>query len=134
MAFIIGPPCVQFDHLECEQACRQVCPVQCIYPPDQTLLPPEARRDMLYVHPYECVHCGACVPVCPAEAIFAEEEVPPQWQEYIELHVAAFDTGGIPDIPPCPYGLSCPYPRWQRVAGKRGRSAVCPALGKPPCT
>lgn len=129
MAFVICPPCIEFDHAVCERACMEVCPVQCIYLPDQTVLPQEARQDMLYVHPYECVHCGACVPVCPAAAIFAEDEVPAPWREYLEVQVAAFDTGGIPQIPPCPYGLACPYPRWKRVARKKGKEgrAECPA-------
>ncbi|WP_455431073.1 4Fe-4S dicluster domain-containing protein, partial [Saezia sanguinis] len=28
---------------------------------------------MLYIHPDECVDCGACEPVCPVEAIFYED-------------------------------------------------------------
>ena len=33
----------------------------------------EGQR-MLYIHPDECVDCGACEPVCPVEAIFYEDD------------------------------------------------------------
>ena len=31
---------------------------------------------MLYIHPEECIDCEACVPECPVEAIFHEDNVP----------------------------------------------------------
>ncbi len=37
---------------------------------------------MLYIHPDECVDCGACEPVCPVEAIFYEDDTPEQWKDY----------------------------------------------------
>jgi ferredoxin len=41
---------------------------------------------MLYIHPDECIDCGACVPECPVEAIFAEADVPEQWKEWIPIN------------------------------------------------
>jgi len=41
---------------------------------------------MLYIHPEECIDCGACVPACPVSAIFPEEDVPEQWKNYIDLN------------------------------------------------
>ena len=41
---------------------------------------------MLYIDPDECIDCGACVPECPVEAIFPEEDVPAQWQGFIGLN------------------------------------------------
>jgi ferredoxin len=38
---------------------------------------------MLYIHPDECIDCGACVPACPVEAIFALDETPRQWDAFI---------------------------------------------------
>jgi len=35
--------------------------------------------EMLYIHPDECIDCGACVPACPVEAIFALDETPDKW-------------------------------------------------------
>jgi ferredoxin len=53
-----------------------VCPVECFY---------EGER-MLYIHPDECIDCEACIPECPVEAIFLDENVPDEWQSYIELN------------------------------------------------
>jgi ferredoxin len=38
------------------------------------------------VYPDECIDCGACVPACPVEAIFALDEVPDKWNNYIEIN------------------------------------------------
>lgn len=41
---------------------------------------------MLYIHPDECIDCEACVPECPVEAIFHEDDVPEEWQSFIQLN------------------------------------------------
>ena len=41
---------------------------------------------MLYIHPSECIDCGACEPACPVTAIFPEDNVPEQWQHYIAMN------------------------------------------------
>jgi ferredoxin len=38
------------------------------------------------IDPEECIDCGACIPECPVEAIFEEDDVPDKWSEYIELN------------------------------------------------
>ena len=50
----------------------------------------------LYIHPDECVDCGACEPVCPVEAIYYEDDVPEQWAEYYKANVEFFDDLGSP--------------------------------------
>ena len=51
---------------------------------------------MLYIHPDECIDCGACEPVCPVKAIFAEDETPDQWKNFIELNKQFFkDNPGV---------------------------------------
>jgi NAD-dependent dihydropyrimidine dehydrogenase PreA subunit len=62
MTYVIGEPCV--DVLD--RSCVEECPVDCIY---------EGNR-ALYIHPDECVDCGACEPVCPVEAIYYEGDIP----------------------------------------------------------
>ncbi len=109
MTYIIAEPCVDVK----DAACVDVCPVDCIYEADNTALAPGERRDMLYIHPIECIHCRACEPVCPVGAIFSEEEVPAKWQNFVQVNEEAFETA--PGIPPCPYGRACPYvPKDQR--------------------
>ncbi|HTN00912.1 MAG TPA: ferredoxin family protein [Planctomycetaceae bacterium] len=53
-----------------------VCPVDCFYEGQQ----------MLFIHPDECVDCGAYVPECPVEAICHEDNVPEPWRDYIPLN------------------------------------------------
>ena len=43
---------------------------------------------MLYIHPDECIDCGACVPACPVEAIFALDETPDKWKNFIETNAS----------------------------------------------
>jgi ferredoxin len=41
---------------------------------------------MLYIHPGECIDCEACVPECPAGAIYHEDDLPGQWRPYRDLN------------------------------------------------
>ena len=82
MTYIITQPCVDVI----DKACIEECPVDCIY---------EGER-MLYIHPDECVDCGACEPVCPVEAIFYEDDVPDQWKDYYKANVEFFSDLGSP--------------------------------------
>ena len=80
MAYSICEPCVGTK----DTACVDVCPVDCIHPrKDEDEFEAET---MLYIHPEECIDCGACVPACPVEAIFANDEVPDQWESFIEVN------------------------------------------------
>ena len=82
MTYVIAQPCVDVK----DKACIEECPVDCIY---------EGRRS-LYIHPDECVDCGACEPVCPVEAIFYEDDTPPEWKDYYAANVDFFDDLGSP--------------------------------------
>ena len=82
MTYVIAQPCVDLK----DRACVEECPVDCIY---------EGKR-MLYIHPDECVDCGACEPVCPVEAIFYEDDTPEEWKEYYNANVDFFDDLGSP--------------------------------------
>lgn len=82
MTYIIAQPCVDVK----DRACVDECPVDCIY---------EGNR-MLYIHPDECVDCGACEPVCPVEAIYYEDDVPAEWANYYDINVQFFDKLGSP--------------------------------------
>jgi len=72
MTYVVCEPCVDCKFTDCVE----VCPVDCFY----------EGETMLYIHPDECIDCGACVPECPVEAIFAEDEVPDEWKEYTEMN------------------------------------------------
>ena len=82
MTYVIALPCVDVK----DRACVEECPVDCIYEGDRTL----------YIHPDECVDCGACEPVCPVEAIYYEDDVPEEWSEYITANAEFFADLGSP--------------------------------------
>ena len=66
MAYTICEPCIGTK----DTACVDVCPVDCIHPRKDE--PEFEAETKLYIHPDECIDCGACVPACPVEAIFEE--------------------------------------------------------------
>jgi ferredoxin len=47
---------------------------------------------MLYIHPDECIDCEACVPECPVEAIFHEDNLPEEWTDYTALNAELSTT------------------------------------------
>jgi NAD-dependent dihydropyrimidine dehydrogenase PreA subunit len=47
----------------------------------------------LYIDPTTCIDCGACVPVCPVTAIFAQDDLPEQWSRFIEINKNYVDNG-----------------------------------------
>ncbi len=55
-----------------------VCPVDCIHPRKDE--PEFAQTIMLYIHPEECIDCGACVPACPVAAIYESIDATPKHQ------------------------------------------------------
>ena len=79
MPFIIAEPCVG----TCDTACVEVCPVDCINGPlsvtdrgaeVEKMTDEEKKGLQLYINPVDCINCGACVPECPVEAIYMDEE------------------------------------------------------------
>lgn len=69
---VVTEPCQNCKYTDCVV----VCPCECFYQ-DET---------QLYIDPEHCIDCEACIPECPVEAIYAEPNVPPQWQHFIELN------------------------------------------------
>ncbi len=75
MPFIITDPCIETK----DTACVDVCPVDCIHPrKDEAEF---AQATMLYIHPEECIDCGACVPACPVAAIYESIDATPSHQK-----------------------------------------------------
>ena len=80
MSFIIGKKCVS----TCDTACVDVCPVDCIHGPididgagaEVKKLKAEGKIEglQLFINPDECIDCGACLPECPVDAIYPNEE------------------------------------------------------------
>ena len=72
MAFVVTAPCFGCKYTDCVV----VCPTDCF----------REGEKMLYIEPDDCIDCGACEPECPVQAIFYEDNVPPDQREFVELN------------------------------------------------
>lgn len=72
MAYVVTEACIRCKHTDCVDVC-----------------PTDAFREgpnFLAIDPDECIDCTLCVPECPVEAIFAEDDVPKAQREFIALN------------------------------------------------
>ena len=72
MTYVVTENCIQCRHTNCVDIC----------PADAFHLGP----NFIAINPQECVDCGLCVPECPVEAIFAEDDVPDAQREFIAMN------------------------------------------------
>lgn len=72
MTFVVLENCIKCKYTDCVE----VCPVDCF----------REGPNMLAIDPDECIDCNLCVPECPIDAIAAEDDVPDDQQEFIELN------------------------------------------------
>lgn len=102
MTYVVAEPCVGTK----DRSCVEVCPVDCFYDYKSAELnekagkQPEKEGDtgILVIHPDECIHCGACEPECPVEAIFEDDDVPEQWADYTELNASVIENYSDDDL------------------------------------
>ncbi len=74
MAYVVTGACIRCKYTDCVD----VCPVDCF----------REGPNFLVIDPDECIDCTLCVAECPAEAIFAEDDVPATQQAFIALNAA----------------------------------------------
>ncbi len=72
MTYVVTENCIQCKFTDCVDS----CPVDCFI----------EGPNFLVIDPEECIDCNACVAECPADAIFAEDNVPANQQQFIELN------------------------------------------------
>jgi ferredoxin len=72
MAFVVAEPCIQCKYTDCVT----VCPVDCF----------REGPNFLVIDPDICIDCGACVPECPVEAIFDQDDLPAHWKHFTKLN------------------------------------------------
>ena len=80
MTYVICQPCVGVK----DASCVDVCPVDCIHAREED--------EQYFIDPDECIDCGACEPVCPVTAIFAESAVPAEWRSFMAENAKHFAT------------------------------------------
>jgi ferredoxin len=66
--------------------CVAVCPVECFHYDD----------NMVYIDPDVCIDCSACIPECPVQAIYEEDDLPEELTKWIEINAEK-----APDLPVC---------------------------------
>ena len=72
MAFVVTDNCIQCKYTDCVE----VCPVDCFH----------EGPNFLVIDPSECIDCALCVPECPAEAIFSEDDLSATQLPFIRLN------------------------------------------------
>ena len=72
MTFVVTEKCIKCKYTDCVE----VCPVDCFH----------EGPNFLVIDPEECIDCNLCVPECPIDAIFPEDELPEDQQEFLEIN------------------------------------------------
>ncbi len=72
MAFVVTENCIKCKYTDCVE----VCPVDCFH----------EGPNMLVIDPDECIDCTLCETECPVNAIYAEDDVPENQIEFIQIN------------------------------------------------
>lgn len=72
MTYVVTEACIRCKYTDCVE----VCPVDCFH----------EGPNFLAIDPNECIDCHLCVPECPVNAIFAEDDLPAGQQEFTALN------------------------------------------------
>lgn len=72
MTYVVTDNCIKCKYTDCVE----VCPVDCFH----------EGPNFLVIDPEECIDCTLCEPECPVDAIFAEDEVPEEFQHFLGLN------------------------------------------------
>jgi ferredoxin len=72
MTHVVTESCIKCKHTDCVD----VCPVDCF----------KEGPNFLVIDPDECIDCAVCIPECPVNAIFAEEDLPAGQEKFTALN------------------------------------------------
>jgi ferredoxin len=72
MTHVVTESCIKCKHTDCVD----VCPVDCF----------KEGPNFLVIDPDECIDCAVCIPECPVNAIYAEEDVPAGQEGFTALN------------------------------------------------
>ena len=72
MTFVVTESCIRCKYTDCVD----VCPVDAF----------REGPNCLVIDPDDCIDCAVCVPECPVDAIYAEEDVPENQRSFISLN------------------------------------------------
>ena len=101
MTYVVTDNCIKCKYTDCVD----VCPVDCFH----------EGPNFLVIDPEECIDCTLCEPECPAEAIFADDDVPDNMSNFIELNAElAKEWPVISEMKPAPEDAE----KWDGVENK----------------
>ncbi len=72
MTFVVTESCIRCKYTDCVE----VCPVDCFH----------EGPNFLVIDPDECIDCTLCEPECPVNAIYAEEDLPEDQRDFLEIN------------------------------------------------
>ncbi|KPK10649.1 MAG: ferredoxin [Acidithiobacillales bacterium SG8_45] len=72
MAYVVTENCIKCKYTDCVE----VCPVDCFH----------EGPNFLVIDPEECIDCTLCVPECPINAIYAEDDLPADMAKFLNLN------------------------------------------------
>mgnify|MGYP003566596502 CR=1 FL=1 len=72
MTFVVTENCIRCKYTDCVD----VCPADCFH----------EGPNFLVINPETCIDCSLCVQECPADAIFADVDLPADQQHFTALN------------------------------------------------
>tara|TARA_B100001989_G_scaffold101903_1_gene71289 strand:- start:945 stop:1271 length:327 start_codon:yes stop_codon:yes gene_type:complete len=102
MTYVVTEQCIRCKYTDCVD----VCPVDCFH----------EGPNFLVINPNECIDCNLCVDECPVKAIYAEDDLPEDQKDFLEINrVYAEKWPMIDSVKPAPTNAD----EWAGVANKR---------------
>lgn len=91
MTHVVTESCINCRYTDCVT----VCPVDCF----------KQGPNFLVIDPDECIDCAVCIPECPVNAIYAEDDVPQDQKSFVQINrdlsqnwpVITKSTGAMPE-------------------------------------
>ena len=84
MTHVVSDSCILCKYTDCVD----VCPVDCF----------REGPNMLVIDPDECIDCAVCIPECPVNAIYAEEDLPADQLHFTKLNAELTNAPGWKSI------------------------------------
>ncbi|MEX2498093.1 MAG: ferredoxin FdxA [Wenzhouxiangellaceae bacterium] len=101
MTFVVTENCIKCKYTDCVE----VCPVDCFH----------EGPNFLVIDPEECIDCTLCEPECPVQAIYPEDDLPADQQQFLDLNAElAPEWPVITEMKPPPDDAE----EWEDVPGK----------------
>jgi len=72
MTYVVTENCIKCKYTDCVD----VCPVDCFH----------EGPNFLVIDPEECIDCTLCVPECPVDAIYDEDDLPEDQRSFIKIN------------------------------------------------